>query len=59
MLIRGQIVLAADERGLTQIRLTAGKFLKGCQGVHYPMLYFFYGRAAFIVSLGIVTERTV
>jgi len=28
-------------------------------GVHYRMLYFFYGRAAVVVSHGIVKERSV
>ena len=29
------------------------------QGVHYRMLYFFHGRAAVVVSHGIVKERAV
>ena len=29
------------------------------QGVHYRMLYFFYGRAAIIISHGITKEREV
>ena len=30
-----------------------------CQGVHYRMLYFFHGRAAVVVSHGIVKEQRV
>jgi phage-related protein len=30
-----------------------------CQGIHYRMLYFFHGRAAVVVSHGIVKERRV
>ncbi len=29
------------------------------QGVHYRMLYFFYGRAAVVVTHGVVKEREV
>lgn len=30
-----------------------------CQGVHYRMLYFFHGRAAVVLTHGIVKEREV
>lgn len=29
------------------------------QGVHYPMLYFFHGRSAVVLSHGVVKEREV
>jgi len=30
-----------------------------CQGVHYRMLYFFHGRAAVVLTHGVVKEREV